>query len=60
MADRSSIPYTEGMLATSTDIFVVLPIATKIAGVDLTIPLTAAIGTIERLERRNERRKGRL
>lgn len=56
MADRSSIPYTEGMLATSTDIFVVLPIATKIAGVDLTIPLTAAIGTIERLERRNERR----
>ena len=56
MADRSSLPFTEGMLATATDIFVVLPIATKIAGVELTIPLTAAIGTIERLERRNERR----
>ena len=55
MADRSSIPYTEALLATATDIFVVLPIATRIAGVDLTIPLTAAIGTIERLERRNNR-----
>ena len=55
MADRSSLPYTEGMLATATDIFVVLPIATRIAGVDLTIPLTASIGTIERLERRNNR-----
>ena len=59
MADRSSIPYTEAMLATATDIFVVLPIATKIAGVELTIPLTAAIGTIERLERKNDRRNTR-
>lgn len=59
MSDRSSLPYTEGMLATATDIFVVLPIATKIAGVELTIPLTAAIGTIERLERRNTRRNTR-
>lgn len=59
MADRSSLPFTEGMLATATDIFVVLPIATRIAGVDLTIPLTAAIGTIERLERRNTRRNTR-
>lgn len=59
MADRSSIPYTEGMLATATDIFVVLPIATRIAGIDLTIPLTASIGTIERLERRNTRRNTR-
>lgn len=59
MADRSSIPYTEALLATATDIFVVLPIATKIAGVELTVPLTAAIGTIERLERRNTRRNTR-
>ena len=59
MSDRSSLPYTEGMLATATDIFVVLPIATKIAGVELTVPLTAAIGTIERLERRNTRRNTR-
>ena len=59
MADRSSLPYTEALLATATDIFVVLPIATKIAGVDLTVPLTAAIGTIERLERRNDRRNTR-
>lgn len=59
MADRSSIPYTEAMLAQSVSIFVVLPIATKIAGVELTIPLTAAIGTIERLERKNDRRNTR-
>lgn len=59
MADRSSIPYTEAMLATATDIFVVLPIATTIAGVNLTIPLTASIGTIERLERVNTRRNTR-
>lgn len=55
MADLSSLPQTEAMLSQSTDIFVVLPITTNIAGVTLTIPLTAAIGTIDRLERRNMR-----
>lgn len=55
MADMSSLPRTEAMLSQATDIFVVLPITTNIAGVTLTIPLTAAIGTIDRLERRNMR-----
>jgi hypothetical protein len=55
MADRTSLPYTEAMLASATDIYVVMPITTMVAGVELTIPLTAAIGTIEKLERRNNR-----
>ena len=55
MVDRSSLPRTEAMLSQSTDIFVVLPITTNVAGVTLTIPLTAAIGTIDKLERRNTR-----
>lgn len=55
MADRTSLPYTEAMLATATSIYVVLPISAKILGAELTIPLTAAIGTIDRLERSNTR-----
>ena len=55
MADRTSLPYTEAMLATATSIYVVMPIAAKILGAELTIPLTAAIGTIDRLERSNTR-----
>ena len=56
---KDSIPKTEAMLAQSTDIFVVLPIATMAAGIELSIPLTAPIGTISKLERRNERRNTR-
>lgn len=57
--DFTSIPQTEGMLSTSTDIFVVLPIATKILGVELTVPLTARIGTINKLTRANTRENTR-
>lgn len=53
--NKDSMPKTEALLSQSTDIYVVLPITANIAGVTLTIPLTAAIGTIDRLERRNTR-----
>ena len=53
--NKDSMPKTEALLSQSTDIFVVLPITANIAGVTLTIPLTAAIGTIDKLERRNTR-----
>ena len=59
MSDRTSLPYTEAMLATATSIYVVLPISAKILGAELTIPLTAAIGTIDRLERSNTRENKR-
>lgn len=59
MADRTSLPYTEAMLATATSIYVVLPISAKVLGTELTIPLTAAIGTIDRLERTNSRENKR-
>lgn len=59
MADRSSLPYTEAALASSTDIYVVLPITKQIAGMEVTIPLTAAIGTIEKLDRKNTRENTR-
>lgn len=52
---KDSMPKTEALLSQSTDIYVVLPITTNIAGVTLTIPLTAAIGTIDKLERTNTR-----
>lgn len=52
---KDSIPITEALLSQSTDIFVVLPITANIAGVTLSVPLTASIGTIDRLERRNIR-----
>ena len=55
MVDLTSIPRTDAMLATSTDIYVVLPIATKLLGVELTVPLTARIGTINKLTRENNR-----
>lgn len=53
--DMKSIPQTEAMLATATDIYVVVPITTKILGVEATVPLTAAIGTIDKLTRENTR-----
>lgn len=53
--NKDSMPKTEALLSQSTDIYVVLPITANIAGVTLTVPLTAAIGTIDRLERRNNR-----
>lgn len=53
--NRDSIPRTESLLSQSTSIYVVLPITTNIAGVTLSIPLTASIGTISKLERRNIR-----
>lgn len=59
MADRTSLPYTEAMLATATSIYVVVPIAAKVLGAELTVPLTAAIGTIDRLERSNTRENKR-
>lgn len=55
MSDRTSLPQTEAMLATATSIYVVLPISVKALGTELTIPLTAAIGTIDKLERSNTR-----
>jgi len=55
MIDMTLIPQTEAMLATSTDIYVVVPITTKVLGVEATVPLTAAIGTIDKLSRENIR-----
>lgn len=53
--DRTSLPVTEAMLATSVDIFVVVPISVSNLGFELTVPLTAAIGTIDKFERSNSR-----
>ena len=57
--DRTSLPVTEAMLATSVDIFVVVPVSASNLGVELTIPLTAAIGTIDKFERINSRENNR-
>lgn len=57
--DRTSLPVTEAMLATSVDIFVVVPISVSNLGIELTVPLTAAIGTIDKFERSNSRENTR-
>lgn len=57
--DRTSLPVTEAMLATSVDIFVVVPVSVSNLGFELTVPLTAAIGTIDKFERVNSRENTR-
>lgn len=52
--DMSYIPRTEAALSISADIYVVVPVSTTQMGVKLQIPLTAAIGTINKFTRGND------
>jgi len=51
--DKSVIPRTEGMLATSVDIYLVVPIVTNIMGMSAMVPLTANIGACYEFSRQN-------